>query len=64
MTSQDIINKVNEYKGMVSSLEVERDSKISQRSMYSEGTMEYDNLSNDINELEGKITNTKMVIGL
>lgn len=64
MTEQEVINKVNEYKSLITTFETDRDNKISQRDSYSVDSEEYENLSNEIVVLEGKITATKMVIGL
>lgn len=64
MTEQDVTNKVNEYKSLITTFETDRDSKISQRDSYSVDSSEYENLSNEINELNGKINATKSVIGL
>jgi len=64
MTEQEITNKVNEYKSLITTLETDRDNKISQRDSYSVDSSEYENLSNEINELNGKINSTKFIIGL
>ena len=64
MTEQDVINKVNEYKSLITTFETDRDNKISQRDSYSVDSSEYENLTNEINVLEGKINSTKFIIGL
>ena len=63
MTPEQVNVKVSEYRSLIDDMTNSVNGKISQRSSYEEGSEEYVNLSNEIDELNEKINHTKVIIG-
>jgi chaperonin cofactor prefoldin len=64
MTPEQITQKVNEYKSQIANFENQMNSLVADRSQYSEGTEEYDNLTSEIDKLDINIQSVKLTIGI